>query len=253
VFKAYFDESWDARQEKILVFGGMIGRHEEWAKIEWPWKQLLDKYEIEYYRATEAEHARGQFKKPPFRTVPDSLTFKQNELLREVRREFFEVVTRGIVSGLAVGIPITMFSEVANTPEKLAKLGGTPYYLCGHMVILRTLKAVKYEVNSRELVTFVFDRQQTFRAEMLKVHARLATKECEFHSQVGSITFDDKRRFVPLQIADTLAYEVRKQFEREMDDSSAEVRPELKRFKASGKVFEISMCETNCLEWYLEH
>ncbi len=42
MFKAYFDESWDARQEKILVIGGMIGRHEEWAKIEWPWKRLLD-------------------------------------------------------------------------------------------------------------------------------------------------------------------------------------------------------------------
>ena len=72
VFKAYFDESWDAYQKTILLFGGMIGRYEEWAKIEWPWKQLLEKYEIEYYRATEAEHARGQFKKHhsvPFRTL----------------------------------------------------------------------------------------------------------------------------------------------------------------------------------------
>ena len=33
VFKAYFDESWDERQEKILVIGGMIGRYEQWAKI----------------------------------------------------------------------------------------------------------------------------------------------------------------------------------------------------------------------------
>jgi hypothetical protein len=36
VFKAYFDESWDARQKTILVLGGMIGRHEEWAaKKRW--------------------------------------------------------------------------------------------------------------------------------------------------------------------------------------------------------------------------
>src|SRR5215470_9983618 len=41
VFRAYFDESWDQHQKKILTIGGMLGRYEEWSKIEWAWKALL--------------------------------------------------------------------------------------------------------------------------------------------------------------------------------------------------------------------
>jgi hypothetical protein len=253
VFKAYFDESWDQHQNKILVIGGMIGRYEEWSKIEWPWKQLLEKYEIEYYRASEAEFARGQFDKEPYRTGDSSTTAKQYDLLRKVRQDFFDVVTRGVVSGLAIGIPLEIFREVANTPERLEKFGGTPYYLCGHMAMLRLLKAEKYEINSKDLMAFIFDRQEAFDAEMLKVHAALATPRCEFHAQVGSITFDDKRRFIPLQVADTLAYEARKDLERKLANPNAAERPEFTRLKDKGKIFEISLCEKTCLEWYLEH
>jgi hypothetical protein len=129
VFKAYFDESWDQQQKKILVIGGMMGRYEEWSKIEWPWKELLEKYEIAYYRASEAEFARGEFNKEPYRTGENASTAEQLELLRKVREDFFEVVTRGVVSGLAIGIPVEAFREVANTSERLEKFGGTPYYL----------------------------------------------------------------------------------------------------------------------------
>jgi hypothetical protein len=88
---------------------------------------------------------------------------------------------------------------------------------------------------------------------MLKVHHALTTPACEFHSQVGSITFDDKRRFIPLQIADTLAYEARKDLERKMINRDAPERAEFTRLKENGKIFEISLCEKTCLEWYLEH
>jgi hypothetical protein len=253
MFKAYSDESWDQYQKKILVIGGMLGRYEEWSKIEWPWKELLEKYGIAYYRASEAEFARGQFYKEPYRSGENPSTPDQLELLRKVRQEFFEVVTRGVVSGLAIGIPVETFHEVANTPERLEKFGGTPYYLCGHMAMLRMLKAGKYEINSKELMAFIFDRQNEFDAEMLKVHAALATSKCEFHSQVGSITFDDKRRFIPLQVADTLAYEARKDLERKMLDPNAPERSEFRRLKERGKIFEISLCEKTCLEWYLEN
>jgi hypothetical protein len=253
MFKVYLDESWDQHQEKLLVIGGMMGRYEEWSKIEWPWKLLLEKYGIEYYRASEAEFARGEFDKEPFRTGQNPATEVQYKLLQNVRQEFFEVMTGGAVSGLAMGIPIQTFREVANTPERLEKFGGTPYYLCGHTAMLRMLKAEKYAINSKELMAFIFDRQPEFDAEMLKVHAHMATPQCEFYSQVGSIAFEDKRRFIPLQVADTLAYEVRKDFERKMVDPNAGERPEFKRLKETGKIFEITLCEKTCLQHYLNN
>ena len=112
----YFDESADERQEKIFAVGGFVGRQESWASIEWRWKQLLDDYGLEYYRAVEAEHARKQFDKPPFRSSPNALTFEQNELLREARRKFLTLANNGRLAGLVIGIDMSEFRAIANTP-----------------------------------------------------------------------------------------------------------------------------------------
>jgi hypothetical protein len=253
MFNAYFDESWDQHQEKILVVGGMLGLYEQWFKIEWRWTELLEKYGIAYYRASEAEFARGQFNKEPYRTAGTDTTPEQFNLLRVARDNFFQITTSGIVSGLAIGIPIELFREVANTPERLEKFGGTPYYLCGHTAMLEMLKAEKYVLRSKDLITFTFDRQQEFEKEMTKVHAYLQTKKCEFHSQVGSITFDDKKLHIPLQVADTLVYESRKYLERLLADPAVGPRPELKRLMDEGKIFQISLTDKAFLEFYLNH
>jgi hypothetical protein len=253
MFNSYFDESCDQHQEKIFVVGGMLGLYEQWSKIEWRWRELLDKYGIAYYRASEAEFARGQFNKEPYRTVGTDTTPEQYELLRVVRDDFFRITTSGTVSGLAIGIPITLFREAANTPERLEKFGGTPYYLCGHTAMLEMLKAVKYVLRSKDLVTFTFDRQQEFEKEMKKVHIYLQTKECEFHSQVGSVRFEDKKVVVPLQVADTLVYESRKYLERLQADPTVGPRPELKRLMDEGKIFQISLADKTFLEFYLNH
>jgi hypothetical protein len=86
VLTAYLDESWDQHQQKILVIGGMIGHYREWSKIEWSWKTLLDKYGIEHYRASDAEFARGQFGKEPFRTPNISATPAQYKNLTQSQR-----------------------------------------------------------------------------------------------------------------------------------------------------------------------
>lgn len=251
MFKTYFDESWDQYQKKIIVFGGMVGRHEQWAKIEWPWRSLLEKYHIRYYRASDAEFARGEFDKEPFRTDNKPTTPTQYRHLQRVRQEFFEIITRGIVAGFAVQIPIDVFWNVADSPAKKAAFGETPYYICAHISMLRLLKAIKYEVPSKELVAFVCDRQPQFEKEMKKVHAHMQTKACEFHNQVGSISFEDKTQFVPLQVADTFVYETRKDFERKLANRKAVDRPEFARLKGEGKIAVIEECDKDCLEFYL--
>jgi hypothetical protein len=48
MFIAYFDESSDQTQKKILVIAGIMGLWEQWDKIEWRCRELLDKYNIAY-------------------------------------------------------------------------------------------------------------------------------------------------------------------------------------------------------------
>jgi hypothetical protein len=102
-------------------------------------------------------------------------------------------------------------------------------------------------------MAFIFDRQQQFDTEMKRVHASLETTECEFHSQVGSISFEDKKKFVPLRVADTLVYESRKYLEQKIADPTIGPRPEMQRLMDKGKIFQITLCEKDSLEWYLEN
>jgi len=102
-------------------------------------------------------------------------------------------------------------------------------------------------------MAFIFDRQEQFDAEMKRVHASLETTECEFHSKVGSMSFEDKEKIVPLQVADTLVYESRKYLERKIADPTSGPRPEMQRLMDEGKIFQITLCEKNSLEWYLQH
>jgi hypothetical protein len=251
MFIAYFDESWDQTQKKILVIAGIMGLYHQWEKIEWRWRELLDKYKIDYYRATEAETANGQFDKPPYRAPGVPVTAAQFKLLQEVKDEFFDALTAGNVSGAAIGVPIQIFNQVADTPQKQAQFGNTAYYICGHTALLVLLQAEKYVMRAKDLVVFRFDRQKDFESEMKRVHADLQKPACEFHSQVGSICFEDKKKYLPLQVADTLAYECRKYLEKEITDPNAVPRPELKRLKDEGKIFQISSCEKTFLEAYL--
>jgi hypothetical protein len=253
MFIAYFDESWDGKQEKILVIAGMMGLWEQWNKIEWRWRGLLDKYKIEYYRATEAETANGQFDKPPYRTPGVSVTAEQFKLLKEVKDEFFDILRVARITGVAIGVPIQLFKEVADTPDKLAKFGKTEYYICGHTAMLVLLDELKREHRYKDLVVFRFDRQKDFDAEMTRVHDYLKSPACEFRSQVGSICFEDKKKYLPLQVADTLAYECRKYLEKKIDDENAIPRPELQRLMDERKVSKIALMEKKFLEYYLNN
>jgi len=68
---------------------------------------------------------------------------------------------------------------------------------------------------------------------------------------VGSIVFDDKKRFIPLQVADTLVYESRKYLEQKIIDPNAVPRREMQRLRDEEKIFQISLCEKEYLESYL--
>jgi len=91
MFLGYVDESADQTEKKIFVVGGFLGHYEQWSALERRWKELLEKYEIYYYHAVEAQHARKQFAKPPYRTNPDPsarLTQEQCRFLENVRKDF---------------------------------------------------------------------------------------------------------------------------------------------------------------------
>ena len=249
---AYLDESYDHEMKEVFVAAGFIARYEGWNSVEWHWKALLEKYELKYYRAAEAGHARGQFNKPPFRTDPSRLKKEQWELLQEVRNEFLSVLCSGRLFGLAIGIHMKDFYKVACAKEILDKFGNTPYYLCCHMAMVQTLVGARDELRSKEVIQFFFDQNAEHQAEMKRVHKAFAKINPDYRVQMGSLEFHSKENKILLQTADTLAYEVQKAFKQQITNPDTPERVELQRLKAAHKIYTIKLADENFLRMYLK-
>jgi len=248
---AYLDESFDQQMKEVFVAAGFIARHEAWSNVKWRWTALLEKYGLKYYRAAEATHARGEFNKPPFRTNPSKLKKEQWQLLQEVRNEFLSVICDARIFGVAVGIDMQDFRKVACTEEILSKFGNSPYYLCCHLVMMQTLRATTDVLHSRELIRFFFDRNAERQTEMKRVHEELCRKDRQYSAQMGSLDFVSKENEILLQTADTLAYEVQKNFKQCLANPDAPERAELQRLKACGKIYIINQVREEFLMMYL--
>lgn len=165
---AYLDESDDGQQQKkIFAVAAFMGRSERWASLEWKWQTLLKEYAIKYYHAVEAENISGEFDRPPFRSVPGKLTDTESRAMKEIRHRFLSLACNGTLAGIVLGIDMRDFRAVANTPEVLDKFGGTPYYYGYHIAMLTAVDLIKNDLKSKELVTFICDRQEQFSSTML--------------------------------------------------------------------------------------
>jgi hypothetical protein len=252
VLIAYLDESYDQEMKEVFVAAGFIARYEGWNSVEWRWKGLLQKYGLKYYRAAEAVHARGEFAKPPFRTHPNKLYKEQWGLLQAVRDEFLSVLCSARIFGLAIGIHMKDFNKVACTPEILDKFGNTPYYLCCHLALIQTLVGARDELGSREVIQVFFDRNAEHQAEMKRVHEAFKEINPSYKIQMGSIEFDSKENRLPLQTADTLAYEVQRAFRQQITKPDEPERVELQRLKAAHRVYRINLVDEKFLTLYLK-
>ena len=63
----------------------------------------------------------------------------------------------------------------------------------------------------QEGISVVFDRDFEFARPRLKLFEKLAKFYAEIHAKVAQISFADSRRFCPLQAADLLAWETRRE------------------------------------------
>jgi hypothetical protein len=83
---------------------------------------------------------------------------------------------------------------------------------------------------------------------MLKLHQALRDANPKLSPHIGSITFDDKRRYVGLQVADVFAYEIRKMFQ---DEINGYAEREEYLFLRDNGICKIQLCQRDCLEEHL--
>ena len=87
-------------------------------------------------------------------------------------------------------------------------------------------------------VAFIFDQIEQFSGRAKEMYDKVKVANPHFANHMGTLTYADKREFVPLQIADKLAYEVMKNMLNLRHDPERKERISLTRMK-KGRVIQV--------------
>jgi hypothetical protein len=205
-FAAYFDESGDSRSP-ILAVGGGVASAQKWVKFERAWKSILADYGASslhmkdlYVNRREFEGWKGH----------DS---DKEEMLRRlalcIRQFRIQTVTLGLV--------IHNYREV-NGDYQLDEEIGHPYPLCALAGVAYVQGWARDQTPpiSNENIQFVFEHGAEHKGQFIK--------QCKKLMHVEPILTGKEK--VPLQLADFVAWEYRRNFKNMKDIlESDEYRP----------------------------
>lgn len=185
--KAYYDDSADGKKERIFSIGGYFGKEEEWNKFDMLWKREAGET---IFHMTDCLAGRDEFAEWP--------VTKRNDLVRRL----IGVINEVEIFGFHSAIQVQDFKEVFPSDEPHAL-----YFLCFQECVNQiALWASEFS----EKVAFVFDEEKEFKymAHRLFDHLKgLQTQPgWEAMQWLGTLAFESRKEFRPLQAADINAY-----------------------------------------------
>jgi len=215
---AYVDES-GTHDAKGLAQGadtagvfGYIASPEEWEVVAEEWTRILVEFGVKCFHASEFADRKNGPNNPawPYRGWDDATRDSFIRKLITIARDG----TYFSVGGIVV---VRAYDE--NISEEHKKDMEHPYQFCFQLFLDQLLYAVNNHLEPplcpTDKVDFHFDRQSEMED---RARRTFSTIKCirDPQCRLGSISFDDKSDFIPLQTADLLAYVMRQSASRKM-------------------------------------
>lgn len=201
-FVGYCDESED---ETSLVITCVFARAADWLLIVRPWQDLLNEYEMPEFHAEHCEHRLGFWETWTDPTERLAAASRFLDLITVNRLPFPTVY--------ATGVELKCFKEVAAPMIRTAHPGkrlDAPWLLAFHQVLDDMLYAqgfTNYTIGTQEKIDLILDEKDDFSA---RVSRRVTELNETTNSPLAAVTFANSESAVGLQIADLIAYEMRK-------------------------------------------
>ena len=197
--KIYIDESGfhEGSDAPAMAMGGFLSNEERWTKFEALWRKELDDEGGVTFHMSDLESRLGEFAG-----------------WTKDRKHSFICRLLPILNahaGVGIGVGIRAEDYQALVPRGLAKT--TKQYLEMPFVILWGRFLIELSEAAREIdlrghkIACIFDQNQAMAGLMVETMLGVKRKYPEQSKWMGSISFEDKKDFLPLQAADFIAYE----------------------------------------------
>jgi hypothetical protein len=223
MLSAYLDETGLDAETDLLWIAGYVADSTTWFDFSREWREGLREHRVTALHMREFTASRGQFvgwSEP-----------QRKALLTDA----ISIINAKDVHGIAVGVDKAAFDEAVHSKEGRVNVTLTgepardPYLWAFHDVVIELANQVDH-LQPGERVACVLDRQERLEAASRRIFVGLAGDTTwPRHARLGSLSFAAADGCPPLQAADLLAYEVRKERNRRRSTNTRSPRISLSR------------------------
>lgn len=207
VLKAHIDDSGSDDQNDYCVLGGLLAPPYTWGYVEEDWDRALDRWDIGYFKMSEAHNFEGKFRgwERPKRDecVGEFLAIIVDRYLMPVASAMKKSDLRSVLDEMYATKRLPRSNASAQSPYPLLMLN-----IVRQLLITRD--AYHSTVGTRGKLACVFDTQHG-------VGNAIATMKAAFlqsmQEHVKVIAHASSREFVALQTADMWAWSVRRKLQ----------------------------------------
>jgi hypothetical protein len=221
VLQCFFDDSGkesDHTHRFVVMAGYMAG---DWGGFHLAWRSLLLKHGLPYIHMKEIV---GMAQQKGW-TLPT---------LNEVLREFVVAIKQSNLVGFGVGVDMDAWRLL---PKETTKRLGVAQVFCCSRVLRRVLDHLQMAAFANESIGITFDQDFEFARQRLSLFENIWKQQPIVRERVAQLSFAASRHFYPLQAADLLAWETRRQLANRAHEKPPTARwPELMAALPSGEL-----------------
>ena len=219
----YFDESTDeASNQQCFTIAGFCGLHEQTIILDLRWKDLLDKYGMPYFKASELEMGFGCFAhlRDDPQNLSKPLSQREKDLSREIKTAFIDlIVDADGLLGIGTVLMLADYERFRLEQPDKAKNLPLPYFLCAQFTMMEAgqlmwmSNKIVRDRNHPELIGNmrpVFDWQEEYSGRLKQAYDMFARRNPESARYLLPPHYEKEQDYRVLQAADCLAYEARK-------------------------------------------
>lgn len=214
---SYFDES---SAQGCFSVAGYMANYYAWVHLDWKWRELLKKWNIAYFKASECDNGFEQFAQ--YRDDPSEVTERlkprEKDKLREAKTDFVDCVLafRNEVSGYGAVVIEKDFARLVAEDENARRLlMQKPYYIALQMALVGVAVPI-YEYNQKHgqdrrcFIKPIFDAHEEYSKYTKILFDKFTAKNPKCAEVLLPPDHASDIDTAALQVADLLAYEARK-------------------------------------------
>ena len=241
LLKTYLDDSGksDDPSESITCIAGAIAPLQAWEDLEREWKEVLRQFNVPYLHMKEYAHSAPA---SPFEK------WKGDE---DTRRSFLsvlmDIMEPHVLGLIGTTVPNEDFRRLTSAQQQQMR---NPFFMCFQQTILaagvnafaefkrvgQSLEIPESNLPEGEKMEVVFSKQDEFRHISDAFHYAMQER-MTIGPMLGSLSWASYKDVIPLQVADLVAYEVKRFAATLIDEKRNTIRTPMKRLLSMNPFF----------------